>query len=53
MLQLTSRKFLRELNEVPGGNNLHYIYTVPSCPCTGYQGLNNENALGGNGVLLE
>ena len=26
MLQPTSRKFLRELDEAPGGNNLHYIY---------------------------
>jgi len=26
MLQPTSRRFLRELDEVPGGNNLHYIY---------------------------
>jgi len=24
-LQPTSRKFLRELDEAPGGNNLHYI----------------------------
>jgi len=26
MLQLTSRRFLRELDEAPGGNNLQYIY---------------------------
>jgi len=26
MLQSTSRKFLRELDEAPGGNNLQYIY---------------------------
>ena len=24
-LQPTSRRFLRELDEAPGGNNLHYI----------------------------
>ena len=23
-----SRRFLRELDEAPGGNNLHYIYSV-------------------------
>jgi len=26
MLQPTSRRFLRELDEAPEGNNLHYIY---------------------------
>ena len=26
MLQSTSRRFLRELDEAPGGNNLQYIY---------------------------
>jgi len=26
MLQLTSRRFLRELDEASGGNNLQYIY---------------------------
>ena len=26
MLQPTSRRFLRELDEAPGGNNLQYIY---------------------------
>ena len=25
LLQPTSRRFLRELDEAPGGNNLHYI----------------------------
>jgi len=25
LLQSTSRRFLRELDEAPGGNNLHYI----------------------------
>jgi len=51
MLQLTSRRFLRELDETPGENSI--IYTVPSCSCIGNQGLNNENALGDNGVLLK
>jgi len=32
---------------------IYIIYTVSSCPCIGNQGLNNENALEGNGVLLE
>jgi len=32
---------------------IYIIYTVPSRPCIGNQGLNNENVLGGNGVLLE
>ena len=32
---------------------IYIIYTVPSCPCIGNQGLNNENVLGDNGVLLE
>jgi len=26
MLQLISRRFLKELDEAPGGNNLQYIY---------------------------
>jgi len=26
MLQPTSRRFLRELDKAPGGNNLYYIY---------------------------
>jgi len=32
---------------------IYIIYTVPLCSCIGNQGLNNENVLGGNGVLLE
>jgi len=46
-----SRRFLRELDEAPGGNNLHYILQCLLCPCIGNQGLNKESALGGNGVL--
>ena len=53
MLQPTSRRFLRELDEVPGGNNLHYILHCPRVPALGNQGLNNESVLGGNRVLLE
>ena len=30
MLQLISRRFLKELDEAPGGNNLQYIL---KCPC--------------------
>jgi len=54
MLQHTSRRFLRELDEAPGGNNLQYIYIL-QCPCIlvspffGNQGLHNEIVLGGNG----
>ena len=48
-----SRRFLRELDEAPGGNNLHYILQCLLCPCIGNQGLNKESALGGNGVLSE
>jgi len=54
MLQPTSRRFLRELDEAPGGNNLQYIYIL-QCPCVpvslffGNQGLHNEIVLGGNG----
>jgi len=49
MLQLTSRKFLRELDEAPGGNNLQYILKCPCIPFFGNQGLHNEIMLGGNG----
>ena len=30
-----SRRFLRELDEAPGGNNLHYILQCLLCPCIG------------------
>jgi len=49
MLQLTSRKFLRELDEAPGGNNLQYILKCPCIPFFGNQGLHNKIMLGGNG----
>jgi len=49
MLQLTSRRFLRELDEAPGGNNLQYILKCPCIPFFGNQGLHNEIMLGGNG----
>ena len=49
MLQLTSRRFLRELDEAPGGNNLQYILKCPRIPFFGNQGLHNEIMLGGNG----
>ena len=49
MLQLTSRRFLRELDEVPGGNNLQYILKCPCIPFFGNQGLHNEIVLGDNG----
>jgi len=35
MLQLTSRRFLRELDEAPGGNNLQYILKCPYIPFFG------------------
>jgi len=53
MLQSTSRRFLRELDKVPGGNNLHYILQCSRIPALGNQGLNNKSVLGGNGMLLE
>ena len=53
MLQPTSRRFLRELDEVPGGNNLQYILQCPCVPAFGNQGLNNESVLGDNGMHLE
>ena len=52
MLQPTSRRFLRELDEAPGGNNLQYILQcsyVPVSPFFGNQSLHNEIVLGGNG----
>ena len=33
-LQPTSRRFLRELDEVPGGNNLHYILQCLHVPAS-------------------
>jgi len=48
MLQLTSRKFLRELDEASGENNLQYILKCPCIPFFGNQGLHNEIMLGGN-----
>ena len=57
MLQLTSRRFLRELDKAPGGNNLQYILKCPCIPFFGNQGLHNEIMLGGNkersGVMCE
>jgi len=49
MLQLTSRRFLRELDEAPGGNNLQYILKCPCILFFGNQRLHNEIMLGGNG----
>ena len=48
MLQLTSRRFLRELDKAPGGNNLQYILKCPCIPFFGNQGLYNKIMLGGN-----
>jgi len=44
-----SRRFLRKLDEAPGGNNLQYILKCPCIPFFGNQGLHNEIMLGGNG----
>ena len=52
MLQLTSRRFLRELDKAPGGNNLQYILKCPCILFFGNQGLHNEIMLGGNGGAL-
>ena len=49
MLQLTSRRFLRELDEAPRRNNLQYILKCPCIQFFGNQGLHNEIMLGGNG----
>ena len=48
MLQLTSRRLLRELDEAPRGNNLQYILKCPCIPFFGNQGLHNEIMLEGN-----
>ena len=48
MLQLTSRRFLRELDKAFGGNNLQYILKCPCIPFFGNQRLHNEIMLGGN-----
>ena len=48
MLQLTFRRFLRELDKAPEGNNLQYILKCPCIPSFGNQGLHNEIMLGGN-----
>jgi len=54
MLQLTSRRFFRELDKASGGNNLQYILCISFF---GNQGLYNEFVLGGNrgcsGVMCE
>jgi len=34
LLQSTSRRFLRELDEAPGGNNLHYILQCLCIPAS-------------------
>ena len=44
-----SRRFLRELDKAPGGNNLQYILKCPCILFFGNQGLHNEIMLGGNG----
>ena len=44
-----SRRFLRELDEAPRGNNLQYILKCPCIPFFGNWGLHNEIMLGGNG----
>ena len=44
-----SRRFLRELDEAFGENNLQYILKCPCIPFFGNQGLHNEIVLGGNG----
>ena len=57
MLQLTFRRFLRELDEAPRGNNLQYILKCPCIPFFGNQRLHNKIVLGGNrgcsGVMCE
>ena len=49
MLQLTSRRFLRELDEAPEENNLQYILKCPCIPFFDNQGLHNKIMLGDNG----
>ena len=54
MLQLTSRRFLRELDKAPGGNNLQYILKCPCIPFFGNQGLHNKRGnRGHSGVMCE
>ena len=53
MLQLTSRRFLRELDEALGGNNLQYILKCLCISFFGNQGLHNEIMLGGNEGVLQ
>jgi len=54
MLQPTSRRFLRELDEAPGGEqSTLYMLQCPHDLAFDNQGLNNESALGGNRVCLE
>ena len=50
--RVDSRRFLRELDEAPGGNNLQYILKCPCILFFGNQGLHNEIMLGGNGGPL-
>ena len=50
--RVDSRRFLRELDEAPGGNNLQYILKCPCILFFGNQGLHNEIMLGGNGRAL-
>ena len=47
--EVDSRRFLRELDEASGKNNLQYILKCPCIPFFGNQGLHNEIMLGGNG----
>ena len=47
--EVDSRRFLRELDEASGGNNLQYILKCPYIPFFSNQGLHNEIMLGGNG----
>jgi len=44
-----SGRFLRELDEAPGRNNLQYILKCPCIPFFSNQGLHNEIVLGDNG----
>jgi len=47
--KVNSRRFLRELDEAPEGNNLQYILKCPCILFFGNQGLHNEIILEGNG----
>jgi len=54
MLQPTSRRFLRELDEAPEEEqSTLYMLQCPCDPAFGNQGPNNESALDGNRVRLE